>query len=239
MPNPSSPLGTVLATLQDAHRRGELSPPDLEWSVRLLSGHRRRANQRLEALERPEQILRAAATVFRRQGYHRATIEDVAAELSLTKAGVYHYFGSKREVLEAICARAMARADDEVTEGLRQPGGPVVQLRAALEGYAEALMGQDSLAVLVRHFDEQSDSAKRTQLKRRKGIETKIRDKLEEGIQNGLMKAGDTQVAVFVMIGALNWIYSWYEPGGRLPPEAVRDALVSFLMHGVLVRPPD
>jgi hypothetical protein len=41
------------------------------------------------------------------------------------------------------------------------------------------------------------------------------------------------------MVGALNWIFSWYERDGRLSAEAVREALVSLLLDGVLARPPD
>lgn len=43
-------------------------------------------------------ILEAALTVFTRQGYHAATIADIAAEVGLSRAALYQYFESKAQI---------------------------------------------------------------------------------------------------------------------------------------------
>src|SRR5437660_2617136 len=98
-----TPLAAALSALQRAEARGELSSGEMEWSAARLTGRIRRGNPRLEGLDRRASILSAAAEVFRRRGYNRTTIEEIAAELFLTKAGVYHYFSSKQEILEHLC----------------------------------------------------------------------------------------------------------------------------------------
>ena len=47
-------------------------------------------------------ILDAAITVFARQGFHSARVSDVAAEAGVAYGLVYHYFGSKDEVLDTL-----------------------------------------------------------------------------------------------------------------------------------------
>jgi AcrR family transcriptional regulator len=47
-------------------------------------------------------ILDAARQVFAGQGYHAASMNDVARKAGLTKAAVYHYFPGKHAVLEAL-----------------------------------------------------------------------------------------------------------------------------------------
>lgn len=47
-------------------------------------------------------ILDAARSLFSEQGYHAASMAEVAARAGLGKAAVYHYFKSKRSLLQAL-----------------------------------------------------------------------------------------------------------------------------------------
>src|SRR6266567_4799852 len=138
----ATPLEAVVRALKRAEQRGELTSTEIDWSVARLAGRVRRGNPRLEGVNRPEDILRAAAEVFRRRGYNHATIEEIAAELFLTKAGVYHYFRSKQEILEALCERAMASAEDAVKRGMDQGGTPDERLSRMFDEYLDAIMHQ-------------------------------------------------------------------------------------------------
>jgi AcrR family transcriptional regulator len=64
--------------------------------------------------ERRRQILDAAATVFRRQGYARARTRDIAAEAGLSEGSLYNYYASKREIMLALAQRVI----DDTTPGL-------------------------------------------------------------------------------------------------------------------------
>src|SRR5690606_29007945 len=52
-----------------------------------------------EYLARREEIVAAAARTFRARGYDSASLDDVAAELDLRKASLYHYVDSKAHLL--------------------------------------------------------------------------------------------------------------------------------------------
>jgi AcrR family transcriptional regulator len=233
-----TPLGAVLAALRRAEERGELSATELDWSVARLSGTVRRGNPRLEGVDRRDSILRASAEVFRRRGYHRATIEEIAAELFLTKAGVYHYFSSKQEILEELCNRAMASAEAAVERAWEAESAPAERLERMLAEYAKALTDEPVFTVLMRHLDEVGETTLADIQRRRKVIEAKFRKTLEAGIAEGVFETGDGRIAVFGILGSLNWMYAWFEPDGRLPAERVRDILVQLALNGVLVRHP-
>jgi AcrR family transcriptional regulator len=51
---------------------------------------------------RRAQILAAATTCLADKGYHRTSIDDIAALTGLSKGAIYHHFGSKREILLAL-----------------------------------------------------------------------------------------------------------------------------------------
>jgi len=58
---------------------------------------------------RPDEILDAALTVFARQGFASARVEDIAKEAGLSKGAVYLYFDSKESMLKALVRRLADR----------------------------------------------------------------------------------------------------------------------------------
>src|SRR3954471_5109292 len=52
--------------------------------------------------DKRQQILDAAVRVFAAQGYEASRVGDVATEAGVAYGLVYHYFGSKEAVLEAV-----------------------------------------------------------------------------------------------------------------------------------------
>ncbi len=50
--------------------------------------------------------------VFLEQGYHRATLNDVAERLNITKPALYNYFGGKDEILFECWAVGAERVDE-------------------------------------------------------------------------------------------------------------------------------
>jgi AcrR family transcriptional regulator len=52
--------------------------------------------------ERRRQILEAAVRAFARKGYHGCRVSDIAREAGVAYGLVYHYYGSKEALLEAI-----------------------------------------------------------------------------------------------------------------------------------------
>jgi AcrR family transcriptional regulator len=64
---------------------------------------RRAVRRQAPAAERRAQILRAALRCFSRDGFHVATMDDLAREAGLSKGSLYWHFRSKEEVFAALC----------------------------------------------------------------------------------------------------------------------------------------
>lgn len=92
---------------------------------------------------RRHQILDAAWSCFARQGYHRATMQDIATEAGLSAGGIYRYFDSKEAVLRAIVDRNTNRFTQLVRDVRAELASPVDALRAI--GQAMFLQPQDPL----------------------------------------------------------------------------------------------
>ncbi|HEY65057.1 MAG TPA: TetR/AcrR family transcriptional regulator [Caldilineae bacterium] len=69
-------------------------------------GGSRRAAARARRVERrTAQILDAAARVFARKGFHRATTREIAAEAGVSEGTLYNYFENKQALLIAMWER--------------------------------------------------------------------------------------------------------------------------------------
>lgn len=74
--------------------------------------HRPRAS----ADETRSRILEKSEELFRRLGFAKTAVADIAAELGMSPANVYRFFASKNALVEAICQQHLARIHAELTQ---------------------------------------------------------------------------------------------------------------------------
>jgi AcrR family transcriptional regulator len=58
-------------------------------------------------------IVEAADALFRRLGYAKTAVADIAAELGMSPANVYRFFPSKNAIVEAICQRCLSEVEEQ------------------------------------------------------------------------------------------------------------------------------
>jgi TetR/AcrR family transcriptional regulator, repressor for uid operon len=63
-----------------------------------------------EVQTRNREILDAARACFLRKGFHGTSTDDICREASITPGGLYHYFGSKDELIAAVIEDAARQA---------------------------------------------------------------------------------------------------------------------------------
>jgi len=64
--------------------------------------------------ERREQIIQAADQHFRRYGYGKTSVADLAREIGVSSAYIYRFFESKRAIGEAVCVMTTGRIDAQL-----------------------------------------------------------------------------------------------------------------------------
>jgi AcrR family transcriptional regulator len=70
------------------------------------------------ALDRREEILAAAATLFAARGFHAVTIEEIGAAVSMAGPSIYNHFGAKAELLTAILWRLIDWIESDMTRAV-------------------------------------------------------------------------------------------------------------------------
>src|SRR5215218_593101 len=58
-------------------------------------------------------IMETAEALFRRLGFAKTAVADIAAELRMSPANVYRFFPSKNAIVEAICQRCLSEVENK------------------------------------------------------------------------------------------------------------------------------
>ena len=168
--------------------------------------------------EKRRLILRAAITVFARSGYHTSRVSDVATEAGVAYGLVYHYFGSKEDLLRAIFHRTWTRMLEAVEEVERDDAPAREQIAAVARIVLGAWQADpDLVRVLVREV------ARSPQLGAEVGEIAHAFAALERIVRRGQEKGElrtdvDARIAARILYGALEEILTAWVFGG--PPEA-------------------
>jgi AcrR family transcriptional regulator len=81
-----------------------------------------RGDQRLiQGEETRTALIAAARELFGEQGYAATTLDDIAARTGLTKGAVYHHFGGKRELFQAVFEQVQREVSDRVVTVFLEP----------------------------------------------------------------------------------------------------------------------
>jgi TetR/AcrR family transcriptional regulator, acrAB operon repressor len=74
-------------------------------------------------------LLDAALTVFSQQGYAATRLEDIAEVAEVTRGAIYHHFGGKLELYNALVQERFARVNQMIADILAEDGTPLQILR--------------------------------------------------------------------------------------------------------------
>ena len=191
-----------------------------------------------------EDILWAAAEVLHRNGYDATTMKDIAAQVNLTAASLYHHFKNKDflllNVLEVGLDLTIAKLEDiafsdmsnvdklgemirshvvSVTGNVAVGAAMVFEIRALLNVSGSGKNGDDKF---IREFVERRNQF----FARRDYFEGLFRNVLQAGIAAGEFREVDGDIVTKAMLGAHNWVGVWFRDGGRLTGEEVADVMV-------------
>jgi AcrR family transcriptional regulator len=183
---------------------------------------------------RREAIIDTSARVFAQRGYHAAGITELCAANALGKGALYHYIGSKEELLAAIHDRVM----DEVMVGAdrvaKAGGSPSTQL-AMLGGELLDVIHRypDHVWVFLHEFPALTDERAEQFRRRRRQYERRVEAVLQAGIDAGEFRDVEPRLTSLAWLGMHNYTYLWLKPGGELSAREVAKPFADIFMRGI------
>jgi AcrR family transcriptional regulator len=192
-----------------------------------LSPHVREKRRRRRA-----EILHAALRAFREQGYHATTLDDIAEHLGVRKTALYHYFPDKEAILYQCHQESLAEIDRLMKE-TRKLGSATERLAHVIREHVRVMT--DTLEGSPLAFEVTALSSERQAeiISARDRYERGLRKIIDQGIKQGEFRPVDSKIAVFAILGAINWIARWYRPEGTIHAGELGTEFADHLVGGL------
>ena len=180
-------------------------------------------------------ILARAAELFASQGYTATSMNDIAAACGTSKAGLYHYYRDKRELLFQITVGHVARLEQFVAEvlGDAHGGSAETRLRALIlrfvREYANAQNEHRVLTEDVR-FLEEAERAQVQAAQRR--VVAAFADAIA-GVRPNLARNELDRPLAMLLFGMINWMFTWLRPDGSLTHEQMAPLVADLFFGGL------
>ncbi|HET8997271.1 MAG TPA: TetR/AcrR family transcriptional regulator [Acetobacteraceae bacterium] len=184
-----------------------------------------------------ERILEEAVKLFYERGFTGTTLDDIAAELGVTKPFIYTHFRSKVELLAALCTPTIEMSLEAVENAAKGPGTPTQRLRRAIVDFTQVILSrQANIAIFFREEKNLAPEALEEITRLRKAFDRKLSGLLAEGVAAGEFTIGDVSLTALVIGGMISWGYTWHRPGGRLGIEELAERMAELTLQMVGVR---
>ncbi|MEK3934011.1 TetR/AcrR family transcriptional regulator [Sporosarcina sp. FSL W7-1349] len=182
-----------------------------------------------------KEMIKMAAELFEKQGYHKCSIQDIVQPLGITKGSFYYYFKNKEELLYYI-------HDEMITYLIRKTESLVNERQDSQEklyGIIKALLEtihhyKSNVIVFYKEMAYLSPSHYEEIKIKRDYYHSMILDNTKDEMENGTFRKDlDPEIMTLAILGMCNWAYQWYQPEGRFDVDEIVDIFFRILKDGM------
>ena len=180
------------------------------------------------------QLLEAAASLFRTKGYAATTTRELAEELGIQKATLYHHVRSKSALLAEICSVGLTQMHEGVAAALEHETDPRARLRTLVHTHLATALGmRDIYWTTVVEFRSLSESEQKNVSEARTAYRRMISGVIVDAQAAGVLRDDiEAQYLALALVNMLSWTITWYRPSDVLSPTDLADAYLEIFVGG-------
>jgi AcrR family transcriptional regulator len=158
-----------------------------------------------QLMSRKEEILRAASNLFLEDGYHRTSLAKIASIVGILKGSLYHYIGSKDELLFDVILETISAAEAHLSSVLSESLEPC-DSRCILEGHIRYLAWHYSGATFLMREAAQLPRFRREVIKKRvEHFEESLAEVIRQAQDRQQVAGGDATTIARMILSACSW----------------------------------
>ncbi|MCR6475987.1 TetR/AcrR family transcriptional regulator [Variovorax sp. ZS18.2.2] len=178
-------------------------------------------------------IAKGAAELFARRGYAATSMNEIAEASHLSKPGLYHHFKDKAEVLLHIADGHVSRLVDIVTGVEALDLAPEQRLPELIEAFMLEYAGaQSEHRVLTEDVRFLAPDAQARVLDKERTVVRVFADAIA-ATRPDLHDAQLHKLLTMFLFGMLNWMFTWFRPGGRFTYEEMVPIATQLFVNGI------
>ncbi len=173
--------------------------------------------------------------MFLERGYQKTSMVLLAARLKVTKPALYYYFRNKEEILVECYRAGITDIESHLESSSPEEGTGLERLRSYVNAYATAVLTHYfGRCVAMVDDSELSPGGQHEVRALKRKMDLAMRGLVKQGMEDGSIASCNPKLASFAIAGAVNWMGTWYKPGGGLTPDEIADEFSRILTGGLL-----
>ncbi|NIH84062.1 TetR/AcrR family transcriptional regulator [Amycolatopsis granulosa] len=183
----------------------------------------------------PARLLSVATRLFAERGFDRTSVQEIVTAAGVTKGAMYHYFGSKDDLLHEIYGRVL-RLQTEQLEKVVHNGEPVrARLRsAAVDVVVSSIENLDDTTIFFQSMHQLGADKRKAVRADRRHFHVLFRSLVEEGQRDGVFRTDKpADIVVDFFFGSVHHLAFWYRSDGRLSAREVGEHYADLLVDSL------
>jgi len=179
-------------------------------------------------------ILEAAARVFARKGFEKATTREIAQEADISEGTIYNYFSSKKQLVVALAEVVQAKLTAVMSE-LPSNGDDRANMARAIEQVL-AVIADSAVVIrgLVTALWDQGPRFDGYLIPGAHRLIARVEECLEEQVSAGVIRPCDVHTVARMVMGMVVYVTMPYLQGIEPMPSAEQRCGKAELLVGVL-----
>ncbi len=190
---------------------------------------------RKTAPAKEQEIIAAAASLFKKKGYRATTLEDIAAAVGMLKGSLYYYIRSKEELLYLVVRDPIRQAYNRLEEIVNSDASAPEKIKLAIANHVTIFHRHyPHIAVYLHDFHNVMQKLQDNSIETPKEYQLLLAQLVQQGVDSGELRTDlDATVAGYAILGMCNWMYRWYKPEGHMSAEAIAEVFTKLILEGL------
>lgn len=190
-------------------------------------------SQSEQRLAKREALMQNAALAFRERGFYATSMEDIATSLGVTKGALYRYIKNKQEILFECFLSSSRIADEALKLAKAHDGDGLAKLATFVTEFVEHYLEHNTAGGAMVDIDALFPEQRAEIIAGRDRVDRELRRLLVLGVTDGSIVIHDAKLAELTLMGSINWIPSWYSPGGNWTPREIAETVAEIFTRGL------
>ncbi len=185
---------------------------------------------------RKERLLATAARIFAAHGFAGTSMRELARASAMSLAGIYYYCKGKDDLLFQIQKSCFEKVAEGAWSVVRGASSPEEKLSAFIRHHVQFFVAHMSEMKVLAHEAESLSGEMLHEIRRLKRAYVDLLVDLLAALDgSGAADRQRRQIAAYTLFGMMNWIYTWYHPGGSASVDELADTITKLFLNGYQV----
>lgn len=183
----------------------------------------------------PQRLLAAATRLFAEYGFETTSVQQIVDAAGVTKGAMYHYFGSKDDLLYEIYARVLREQQSRLENAAASESPVQERLHAvAADVVTTTTANLDDTVIFFRSMHLLHPDKKAEVRAERRRYHEKVCELVEEGQRDGVFRTDKSpDLVVDFFFGAVHHLGTWFRSDGDLSGSEVGEHFADLLLDSL------